>query len=918
MSSSLLPLALIVATSRLCSAHLLDGTTCDAVFSYNSDYNGGDLPNQPVSSSLSTPAECAALCCSDARCIAFSLNAGAPGKRECYLKSSIPEPGESPGCDSGCISSSGQCAPPPGVILPWFNFSMSRAERLSALVDAMTLNESIAWLNDGVPALPRLGLPSYSWEAEALHGVSWNGVATVFPENIGWGATFDVDLVARIADVIATEARAKYVLNMGPDGSSAEFAGLSFMTPNNNLFVDSRWGRGQECYGEDPILTSAITFSLIKGLQEGADPSYRRIIATSKHWLAYHLESWDGDGQYRLSHSFNVSETDIQQTFLPSFAAAVRANVSAVMCDYSGTNNTNPAWPHPSGAEPWGVPSCLSPDMQRLLRGQLKYEGYVISDEGAISFAGPGYHGYTEKLVDAACLAMNAGTDLALGGEYASTLFDCVARGNVTLATIKTALTRVLSAQFDLGYFDTIGALQQGLPDPVSCASLVCTRGACHHPLSHGDTSPPTSTPPPLSADNYVAPDVIASDAHLALAQETTAASLVLLANRAGTLPLDARKLSRVALIGPAADDSGTSISQYIGNYAGCEDGPGGARPTDVRCHIVSVHEALTAAANASGNTWTLAVAQGADVNTPNVTSGFAAAIAAASGADVIIAAVGLDTCQEDRCSEGEANDRAVDGGRFPAAGLDLGGSQLALLQALVAAHPTTPIVVLLFNGGPISSPWTFENAAAILECWYPGARGGTAIVDALLGHASPAGRMPVTTVASIADLPLYTDFIMATPPGRTHRYFTGTPLRPFGFGLSYVNFSYDSLSVTPPSLAPTDAVVTIAARVTHSGGAPLVADEVSLLFGSYQLASSGVASIPVQQLLAFVRLHDIAPGETRDVTFVVPREALALIDADGVMRVQPGTWKIWLGGGPPTAKAFGGGDVLEGALVVE
>lgn len=833
----------------------------------NTDLNNGDLPNQPVSKTLSHPAECAALCCADAACGAFSLNAGAAGARWCYLKSSVSAAtqGPSPGCDSGCVLSTGECGPAPGEILPWFNMSLPRAARLAALVDAMTLNESIAWLNDGVPAIARLGLPSYSWEAEALHGVSWAGVATVFPENIAWGATFDVELVAEIADVTATEARAKYAAGLAADGSSVEFAGLSFMTPNINLFIDGRWGRGQETYGEDPFLTSSYTYALIKGLQDGPDPAYKRMIATAKHWLAYHLESWAGDGQYRLSHSFNVTETDIQQTFLPSFAAAVRANVSAVMCDYSGTNSTNPAWPAPDGKEPWGVPSCLSVDMARLLRGQLGYEGYVISDQGAISFAGPGYHGYTRTLVDAACLAMNAGTDLALGGEYASTLYECVQRGNVTLATVKTALTRVLSAQFDLGWFDTVAAIQQNLPDPVSY--------------------------------NHVSPDVIASDAHLALAQRAVASSLVLLKNN-GVLPLDARQLAQVALVGPAAADSGTTIGQYIGNYAGCEDGPGGDRTKDPRCHVVTVLEALSARGNASG--WTVAYAKGTDVNTIN-TTGFPAALAVAKGADVIIAAVGIDTSQEAASSEGEANDRAVDGGQFPAAGLDVGGSQLALLQALRAANPATPLIVLLFNGGPISSPWIMANADAVLECWYPGTRGGDPIVDVLLGFASPSGRMPVTTVQSLDDLPLYTDYVMATPPGRTHRYFTGTPLIPFGFGLSFVTFSYDALAVTPATLAPSDASITISARVTHAGGAALIADEVALLFGAFQVASTGLASIPRQQLLGFTRIRALAPGQSRNVEFVVVRDALALVDADGVSRVQAGTWKVWVAGGPPT-----------------
>jgi beta-glucosidase len=826
---------------------------------------------------------CAALCCADPACVAFSLNAGASGARWCYLKASVSatSPGPSEGCDSGCVRATGECGPTPGAIFPWFNLTLPRAARLAALVEAMTINESISWLNDGVPAIPRLGLPAYSWESEALHGVSWAGKATVFPENIAWGATFDVPLIARVADVIATEVRAKFVMGLGNDGSSREFYGLSFMTPNNNLFIDPRWGRGQETYGEDPVLTSAITYALVRGVQEGPDLRYRRMIATSKHWLAYHLESWAGDGQYRLSHSFNVSETDIQQTYLPSFAAAVRANVSAVMCDYSGTNGTNAAWPKPDGKEPWGVPSCLHPDMERLLRGQLGYEGYVISDAGAITFAGPGYHGYTSTLLDAACLAMNAGTDLALGGEYAGTLHACVQNGNVTVPTIKRALTRVLRSQFDLGWFDTVASVQQSLADPVSY--------------------------------NSVSPDVVASEEHLALAQQVATSSLVLLKNAGGVLPLVAKALSRVALIGPAATDTGTSAGSYIGNYAGCEDGPGGDRTKVLGCHVVSLLEALSAAANASSGAWELAFSPGTDINTPNATEGFGAALTAAKGAGVIVAAVGLDTCQESRCSEGEANDRAVDGGQFPASGLDLGGSQLALLQALRASYPTTPLVVLLFNGGPISSPWVFEHADAILECWYPGVRGGSAIVDVLLGHVSPSGRMPVTTVASVDDLPLYTDWSLATSPGRTHRYFTRTPLAPFGWGLSYVDFRYEGLSVSPPALVPACASVTVAARVTHSGGVALEADEVVMLFASFQAESTGLASIPRQQLLAFERLYSLTPGESRNVSFVVPRDALALVDAGGAMRVQSGEWKLWLGGGPPSTLG-----VLHGSLIVQ
>ncbi len=180
----------------------------------------------------------------------FSLNAGDPGSRWCYLKASTGwSSGASAGCDSGCLNSSGACpapAPPDNAYFPWFNLSIPMEDRLELLLENFTIPEAIQWMNDGVPAIPRLGLPSFSWEGEALHGVSWNGVSTVFPGNIAWGATFDPDLIFSIGDAIATEARAKYVLQRSSDGSSAEFASLSFMTPNNNIFVDPLWGRGQE------------------------------------------------------------------------------------------------------------------------------------------------------------------------------------------------------------------------------------------------------------------------------------------------------------------------------------------------------------------------------------------------------------------------------------------------------------------------------------------------------------------------------------------------------------------------------------------------------------------------------------------------------------------------------------------------
>ena len=541
---------------------------------------------------------------------------------------------------------------------------------------------------------------------------------------------------------------------------------------------DPRWGRLQESYGEEPLLTSQITAALVHGLQDDdAEPRYRKILATSKHFLAYHIESWAGDGQYRLSHSFNVSTADMLQYYWPPFRAALRADVAAVMCAYDGQNGSNPLWPHPSGPEPWGVPMCAHPIMDALLRDPaLGWGGYVITDEGSITFMTPGYHGYTQTLTQAACLAINAGTDLALGSEFQSTLAGCLAAGNLTDARLRQALTRVLAAQFSLGWFDSLGALKTNTSDPV--------------PFNRaGDAD-------------------IGTPAARALAHRAASEALVLLKNAASpaqaaarTLPLRSTALRRLALVGPTADWNRSATggtSSYVGNYAGCQDGPGGSTTTDPRCRVVTLLDALRArsAGGPGGAPWALAYAPGCDVNTPGDTQGFAAALAAGLGADAIIFAGGLDTCQETRCSEGEANDRAVPGGQFPAAGLGLGGAQPQLLAALRAAFPTTPLIAVLLNGGPISAPDMMAQADAVLEAWYGGEEAGSAIAEALFGESSPAGRMPVTVVAGLDDLPMHTDFSLSTPPGRTHRYFSRTPLTPFGFGLSYANFSCSNLDV--------------------------------------------------------------------------------------------------------------------------
>ena len=520
-----------------------------------------------------------------------------------------------------------------------------------------------------------------------------------------------------------------------------------------------------------------------------------------------------------------------------------------------------------------------APEVPSAIRFTAPTAPRPCSDDAAVTFASTPYHNYTSSVGDATCLAINAGTDLSLGGEYAVHLSQCVARGNVTRIRVAIALHRTLMAHARLGWFDTIGSLQQGLADPV--------------PLNRVTVAANVST-----------------QESRGLSRRAAVEGLVLLKNARSTLPLSLGSLHKVALVGPAAVDAGINIGSYIGNYAGCTDAPQGNQTADPRCKVTTLYDALRETASAAG--FMVSYAVGCDVNTPNATEGFAAAVAATAGADVIIAALGLNTCSELACSEGEGNDRL--------SGLDLPGSQLPLLLLLREANPTTPIVFVVFGGGPISSPRGFAASDAVLFTWYPGYDGGWAIVDTLFGAYSPAGRLPVTLVTNTSELPLYTDTRLDTPPGRTHMYYTGVPLYPFGFGLSYAAFMYSNLSISPSALAPSDDSIVVNATLTRDSadGGPETADEVVQLYGSFGGAG---ASVPRQSLLAFDRIHNMARGERRDVTFVVPRSALALVPVSGgsVPVVMAGVWTLWLGGGPPTAGTYPGGTTpLIGSLRVQ
>ena len=311
------------------------------------------------------------------------------------------------------------------------NPSLPIDQRVNDLVSRMTLEEKVSQMMNGAAAIPHLDVPEYEWWNEALHGVARAGYATVFPQAIGLASTWDTDLMFRVADVISTEARAKHN-EFDRKGDHGRYKGLTFWSPNINIFRDPRWGRGQETYGEDPYLTARMGVAFVKGLQ-GNDPKYLKVVATPKHYAVH-------SGPEPERHAFDAiaTERDLQETYLPAFhATVVEGQAQSVMCAYNRTN---------------GEPCCTSKPLNDTLRKQWGFNGYIVSDCGAIDDI---YlrHKYVKSEAEASAMAVKAGTDLTCGREYRS-LVQAVKDGLISETEIDTAVKRLMTARFKLGMFD--------------------------------------------------------------------------------------------------------------------------------------------------------------------------------------------------------------------------------------------------------------------------------------------------------------------------------------------------------------------------------------------------------------------------------------------------------------------------------
>jgi beta-glucosidase len=703
-------------------------------------------------------------------------------------------------------------------------------ERVNDLVGRMTVEEKVSQMGSEAPAIKRLDIPQYNWWNEALHGVARAGIATVFPQAIGLASTWNPDLIYQMAEVISDEGRAKHH-EFARNGERGLHTGLTFWSPNINIFRDPRWGRGQETYGEDPYLTSRLAVNFVLGMQ-GTDPDYLKAVATPKHFAVH-----SGPENQRHIFDARVSQRDLHMTYLPAFKACiVEGKAYSIMGAYNRVN---------------GEACCASPTLlQEILRDEWGFQGYVVSDCGAIDDIYGG-HSLADSGMEAAILAVKTGCDLECGCTYGirchyGLLEKAVEQGLLAEEDIDRSVKRLFKARFRLGMFDP--------PDQVPYAQI------------------------PFS--------VVDCPEHRELALEVARQSLVLLKNQDNVLPLDASDINSIAVIGPNADET----LVLSGNYAGTP-----AEPVSVLAGIKALVPPET----------DVNYARGCEI-VDDSQDGFEEAIQAAKKSQVAVMVMGLSQQLEGEQGQTEGNPRGKrsQGDRET---LDLPPVQEQLLQAVYETG--TPVVLVLMNGSALAINWADEHIPAILEAWYPGQAGGTAVAEAIFGLTNPGGRLPVTLYRSMSDLPPFDDYSMEN---RTYRYFTGRPLYPFGYGLSYTTFTYSDLQIAPEVISPGDSV-SVQVQVENSG--QVLGDEVVQLYLRDEEAS---LPVPRLQLQGFARIR-LAPGEKQVVRFTLTPAQMSFADENGDWLLEPGVFRVWVGGQQPDQEIGPElANVLEGQFAVE
>ncbi len=824
--------------------------------------------------------------------------------------------------------------------LPFRDSSLDIEQRITDLLNRLTLEEKVSQMMNQTPGIERLGLPPYDWWNEALHGVARAGRATVFPQAIALAATFDDQAVYETFNIISDEARSKYNYYQA-NNEYERYKGLTFWTPNINIFRDPRWGRGMETYGEDPYLTSLMGVAAVKGLQ-GNDPKYYKSHACAKHFAVHNGPEWN-------RHEFDamVTNRDLRETYLPAFEALVKeGDVREVMCAYNRLD---------------GEPCCGNKVLlNTILREEWGYSGIVVSDCGAIDdFWVKNRHETHPDAASASVDAVRSGTDLECGQSYKSIL-EAVKAGKISEEELDISLRRLFRGRFELGMFDD--------------QSLV--------PWSHLPYS------------------VVDSKEHQQKALEMARKSIVLLKNSDQTLPLN-QNIKKIAVVGPNANDSvmlwanyngfpcytvtilqgikdqlshkgviyekGCDLTSnsvvesfanavwsgnkpgfeatYYGNislegspiqkevtqairyttmgntqfaanvplnnfsavYSGVFKAPVSGKVTfsvsgddgyrltingkevinDWRPHGISTKSIEKEVKKGETFQLKLEYFQSGGDGTLEFTIGerkmidFSKTIQKVKDADAIVFVGGISSKLE-----GEEMSVAIDGFKQgDRTNIELPAVQQRLLAELKKTGK--PLIFVLCSGSNIALNWTEANADAVVCAWYGGQAAGTAVADVLFGNYNPAGRLPVTFYKSIDQISDFQDYSMK---GRTYRYMIQKPLYPFGYGLSYTIFSYNDVSLSMPSMKVGE---TVDLHINLKNSGTMDGDEVVQVYVKNKADVNG----PVQSLRAFKRVS-VKKNETADVCIALPSKAFeTYYDDIQRMAVRPGEYLIYVGG---------------------
>jgi beta-glucosidase len=825
------------------------------------------------------------------------------------------------------------------------DYNLSFEERVNDLVGHLTLEEKVSQMLNSAPAIERLGIPAYDWWNETLHGVARTPFkVTVYPQAIAMAATFDKNSLFTMADYSASEGRAIYNKAVASGRTNERYLGLTYWTPNINIFRDPRWGRGQETYGEDPFLTAMMGDAFVRGLQ-GDDPKYIKAAACAKHYAVH-----SGPEPSRHVFDVDVSAYDLWDTYLPAFQKLVtESHVVGVMCAYNAFRTQ---------------PCCASDIlMTDILRNQWKFDGYVTSDCWAIDDFFKNHKTHPDA-ASASADAVFHGTDIDCGTDAYKALVQAVKQGKITEAQIDVSVKRLFMVRFRLGMFD-----------PPSIVKYTQTSDTVLESKEHGEHS-------------------------LKMAHQ----SMVLLKNENQTLPLS-KKIKKIVVLGPNAANDIAILGNYNGTPSklktvlqGIKDkvgtntevvfekavnftnnnlllfqdlskqysykGKQGFKAeyfdnkdlkgtpvvtreskldniwqegqivtSTIRANNFSARYTTDFKAEKDGtltfelqgddgyrflvngkvvtdawdrNRWgaknyeltvkkdssyTLTVEYWQGDGSANIKMNVGSYIKTDynqlanhyKDADAFIFTGGISPQLEGE--EMKVSDPGFDGGDRTS--IQLPAVQTELMKALKTTGK--PVIFVMMTGSAIATPWESENIPAILNAWYGGQSAGTAVADILFGDYNPSGRLPITFYKSDSDLASFNDYNMEN---RTYRYFKGEPQYGFGFGLSYTTFKYSKLEM--PAQVEKDKNVSVSVTITNTG--KFSGEEVVQL---YVLNQGKKIKTAIKALKGFERVS-LNPGQSKTMTFTLTPQDLSYVTAEGKLQQLEGKVEIAVGGHQP------------------